>query len=566
MPEAQGKLCKDISRNWQEDGGFEDFLRVKINGYNTVDGMMKHLFEKETPFMKDMRETWETMDVRGFPLTDCNVPLEPFNLLQYAHMLNGSVPAVVQADPAVAQAGQAVAQAGQAVAQAGQAVVQADPAVAQAGQAVVQAGSVVVQSDPAVAQGNQAVAQAGQAVVQADPAVPQADPAVAQTDPAVAQGGQAVAQAGQAVVQADPAVAQADPAVAQIAQGVANLNFIQRVHPMFGDLQTEQEKYERVKFILTTVSQPFQYVNRIVTRYPSLQSSTWRVITRNSRIPQQTGCIKWTYTIPLREHQPANFRTYLRNTFINDIRLQDILSVALENETEAERSMRRHHESTIYQSENVSIDTNCSDPVRDGIVHQDFNNFVRTFIRDAHHANRNILREISIAIQKTYMNIAERFTEARRLQLNEIEYRREMSNILRNDIGFSKTVAEEHFYEIRSSSSNTVRKFADIRMEIEEIRHVWIFELKRHRGRCHDVTPRFKHKEQLYMYCMMERMIQQEESNGMRVHGVLVYFCNNGISYWYMEDHRYRMRNIQSIDSIDFYTVKTLIKISLDIA
>ena len=149
-------------------------------------------------------------------------------------------------------------------------------------------------------------------------------------------------------------------------------------------------------------------------------------------------------------------------------------------------------------------------------------------------------------------SIENRFTVERRLQLNEIEYRREMSNILRTDIGFTHTVSEEHFYEIRSNTNSAVKKYADIRMCIPDINHVWIFELKKYTGRCHDIIPRFKHKEQLYMYLLMERMIQEEQSTRMKVHGVLIYYCNNGVSYWYMQDHRYRMKNIQSIDRIDF--------------
>ena len=454
---TQGQLDMNISNNWQD---FQQFLSVKVNRYNTVNGIVKHLFDMETQYMQELRERWETTDQYGNVLQDCDVCSSPFNLIQYDRMLDS------------------------------------------------------------------------------DPYNPQPPPPPNQPPlpPNTTQ-----------LIQLFPL--QLNLNLQHPQSQITNLNFIQNVHPVFSDLDSEDEKYERVRFILNAPSPPFNYSQRILSAYSQLGTSHWSIVTRNSSIPRQSGVIPWTFSVPDKAQRPARFMTYFRNTEINEVSLQNIIQCAIDGETDIERDLRRYCESTIYQSENISVDLDDDE----GHQHDTFNDLLRTFIRDAHNANYNIMREIAISIQRTYMNIEERFTEQLRLQLNEIEYRRVMSNILRTELGFPHTVSEEHFYEIRSNTSSAVKKYADIRMCITDINHVWIFELKRYRGGCYNVVPKFKHKEQLYMYCLMERMIQEEENNGrMKVHGVLVYFCNNGVSYWYMQDHRYRMRNIQSIDRIDF--------------
>ena len=377
------------------------------------------------------------------------------------------------------------------------------------------------------------------------------------------------------------------------------MNFIQPIQWFFTDLQTEEDKYKRVKYVLTKVARQdlfhegqttgvsgasrasgasgvsgasgasgasgpsgpnnqmertasYRYRERIIANFPQMNVPRWYIYTRNSSIPRQNDVPHWTYNIPPEEQRPRRFATYIRNTYINDVSLLDIIFAGITGETDEERRLRRRSESSVYDLEDEVL-SDSSDYVRDGVIHQDFDDVMKTFIRDAHHANRHILKEVCEAIQKVYKDVERRFTEEQRRQLNEIEYRMTMARILRTDYGFNHTVTEEYFYEIRSSTINAVQKKADVRMCIPDINHVWIFELKRHKGRCHEVIPKYKHKNQLYQYCMMESMIQHADDNvRMKIHGILVYFCNNGVSYWYMCDHHYRMKNVQSIERNDF--------------
>ena len=108
----------------------------------------------------------------------------------------------------------------------------------------------------------------------------------------------------------------------------------------------------------------------------------WYIYTRNSSIPRQNDVPHWTYNIPPKEQRPRRFATYIRNTYINDVSLLDIIFAGITGETDEEEVEERSESSVLDLEDEVLSDS--SDYVRDGVIHQDFDDVMKTFIRDAH--------------------------------------------------------------------------------------------------------------------------------------------------------------------------------------